>query len=592
MFRSLLLFTTLTSLSCGVTAQTYHLGEDFDPERYKAVPKVAPLSRGSFDELPSRVSLVSYAPQIGNQKGSGSCVGWASTYSAASIAWALTVEQSGGRLPKSGPFSPAFVFNRVKLSPNCEGGSYIDKALDDLTGNGTLPLSAFPYSDKQCQRTPSYAEFREAKQYAIEGYRRLSSVNSTRSLHIAVRRALAQGHPVVIGMLVGESFMKYNPAYSTWQATAQEEALYDRIGRRAMYQQNGYGGHAMSVVGYDDDRDGGAFHIMNSWGNDWGDRGFAWVKYRDFIRWVNSAYEVVPQIAEAPEPEVPDFNGRVVLKGFRQTDLPLTQKSSGFGLQSALHSGARLRAEVTVSDDSYVYVIGTDAATARHTVLFPQQGQVSPLVSAGDTILLPGPTEDYYSRLDQTAGTDYLIVLHSREKLDVNTLAQQMDANGSRDLRQRLTVATKGRLVAMDKTELANAGRYKAIMGNEGILATVIDIEHRGQSVGNADKAGPEIVIISPEVENTDAYVDGDKLVRYVSGDEVLVKGLAQDESEITEVEITNGFDIKFSSRGPFVARVDLTDVPVGSNKTLTVRSRDQYNNESSKTMTILRVQP
>ena len=129
-------------------------------------------------------------------------------------------------------------------------------------------------------------------------------------------------------------------------------------------------------------------------------------------------------------------------------------------------------------------------------------------------------------------------------------------------------------------------------MGNEGILATVIDIEHRGQSPGDVDNAGPEIVIITPEVENTDAYVDGDKLVRYVSGDEVLVKGLAHDESEITEVEITNGFDIKFSSRGPFVARVDLTDVAVGSTKTLTVRSRDQYNNESSKTLTILRVQP
>lgn len=592
MFRSLLFVTTLVSLSCGVTAQTYHLGEDFDPERYKAVPKVAPLSRGSFDELPSRVSLVPYAPKIGNQKGSGSCVGWASTYSAASIAWALTVEQSGGRLSQPGPFSPAFVFNRIKVSPDCEGGSNIGKALRDLEGNGTLPLSEFPYSDKHCQRQPSSTEFGRAQQYAIEGYRRLSSVYSTRSLHIAVRRALAQGHPVVIGMLVGESFMKYNPSYQTWRATAEEVALYNRIGRDQMYQIEGFGGHAMSVVGYDDDRDGGAFHIMNSWGSNWGDRGYAWVKYSDFIRWVRSAYEVIPQIAEAPEPEVPDFNGRVVLKGFRQTDLSLTQKSSGFGLQSALHSGARLRAEVTVSDDSYVYVIGTDAATARHTVLFPHEGEVSPLVSAGDTILLPGPTEDYYSRLDQTAGTDYLIVLHSREKLDVKTLAQRMDANGSRDLRQRLQAAAQGRLVALDKTELGNAGRYKAIMGNEGILATVIDIEHRGQSPGDVDNAGPEIVIITPEVENTDAYVDGDKLVRYVSGDEVLVKGLAHDESEITEVEITNGFDIKFSSRGPFVARVDLTDVAVGSTKTLTVRSRDQYNNESSKTLTILRVQP
>ncbi|WP_421419766.1 C1 family peptidase [Pseudoalteromonas lipolytica] len=575
-----------------ISTQTYKLGEDFDPVRYQATPKVASLTRGSFDELPAKASLMEYAPLVGNQKNSGSCVGWASAYSAASIAWAITVEQAKDHLNHPGPFSPAFVFNRIKASNDCEGGSNIESALNDLTYNGTLPLAAFPYSDSQCKRTPTDTEFEQAEQFVIEGYRRLSSVNSTRSLHIAVRRALVKKNPVVIGMIVGPSFMSYKNTHNTLRISTEDNELYDRVGRDAMYKVDGFGGHAMTVVAYDDNRDGGAFLIMNSWGSSWGTNGFVWVKYSDFIRWVRSAYEIIPQIPEEPESKTPDFNGSIELKGFRQQSLPLIQTANGLSLQTPLYSGARLRAEVSVSTDSYVYVIGTDDTTSKHVVLFPQLGEVSPLVSAGDTILLPGPTEDFYTRLDQNSGTDYLIVLHSRNKLDVRKLAQNMDASIHRDLHQRLMSASNGRLVPLDQVSLTKIGNYEAVVGNDGILAMIIDIKHLDKPYDSPDKTGPNIVITSPEIENTDAYVDGDTVLRYASGDEVIVKGIAQDESEIVELDVTNAFDIKFSSRGPFVARVDLTDITVGSSKTIIVRSRDQYKNESSQSITISRVKP
>ncbi len=578
--------------SAATCAQTYTLGEDYDRERYLAVPKVAPLSRGDFDDLPSRVSLLNYAPPVGDQGSSGSCVGWASTYAVGSIAWGLAVEKSQGRLASAGPFSPAFVFNRIKVSSDCEGGSNIERALNDLAHNGTLPLSQFAYYENACSRTPTSAEMDRAEQYMIEGYRRLSSDYSRRSLHLSVRRALAQQHPVVIGMLVGPSFMQYNTRNGALQISAEENGLYDRVGFDGMYEVEGFGGHAMAVVGYDDNRAGGAFHIMNSWDRGWGDGGFAWVRYEDFIRWVRSAYEVIPQISEEPEPERPDFNGRIVLKGFRQAALPLSAHEQGFRLPVPLHSGARLRAEVSVSADSYVYVIGTDDSSGKHTVLFPQQGRVSPLVSAGDTLLLPGPTEDFYSRLDQSAGTDYLVVLHSRQPLDAQKLAQAMSQSGKPDVYQRLRAAGGAGLLSADKLSFNSAGTYEAIMGNEGIVATVVSIQHLDVPAGGIDQSGPQIVIVSPEVDNADAYADGDQTLRYVSGDEVVIKGIAQDESEIADLDVTNGFDIKFSSRGPFVARVDLTDVAVGSRKVLTVRSRDAHNNESTQAITIQRVNP
>jgi hypothetical protein len=42
-------------------------------------------------------------------------------------------------------------------------------------------------------------------------------------------------------------------------------------------------GHAMVLIGYDDEKYGGSFQIVNSWGEDWGDNGKIWIKYEDFV---------------------------------------------------------------------------------------------------------------------------------------------------------------------------------------------------------------------------------------------------------------------------------------------------------------------
>ena len=46
----------------------------------------------------------------------------------------------------------------------------------------------------------------------------------------------------------------------------------------------------MCVVGYDDFKYGGAFEVMNSWGEEFGDDGFIWIKYSDFYKLVQEAY--------------------------------------------------------------------------------------------------------------------------------------------------------------------------------------------------------------------------------------------------------------------------------------------------------------
>jgi hypothetical protein len=66
------------------------------------------------------------------------------------------------------------------------------------------------------------------------------------------------------------------------------------------------GGHAMTVVGYDDARQ--AFRLVNSWGKQWGDRGFAWISYEAFNSNVRESYtatvtrNLIPVAVNAPEP--------------------------------------------------------------------------------------------------------------------------------------------------------------------------------------------------------------------------------------------------------------------------------------------------
>jgi len=49
------------------------------------------------------------------------------------------------------------------------------------------------------------------------------------------------------------------------------------------------GSHAMLIVGYDNDRNGGSFKVRNSWGKWWGDDGYCWITYASFKNSESSA---------------------------------------------------------------------------------------------------------------------------------------------------------------------------------------------------------------------------------------------------------------------------------------------------------------
>ena len=237
-------------------------GMQMKKELYDSIKVYQKLDTAKL-HLPLAVSLAAYCPRRLNQGDQNSCVGWATAYAARSILEAQATHAD----PNSLAFSPSYIYNQVHLA-DCEG-SYMPVALAKLANNGLLSLDEFPYSDETCDRLPSEAQKLRATRYRITGFSRLTKNIKDAEGNFAidtvsVKQMLAAGSPVIIGAIITTSFDSLRQA--VWQPTPNDVPL---------------GGHAMCVVGYNDTlAGGGAFMLMNSWGEEWADKGMAWVRYR------------------------------------------------------------------------------------------------------------------------------------------------------------------------------------------------------------------------------------------------------------------------------------------------------------------------
>jgi len=281
LFLLIIHFLTITFLF----AQHNGKGLTFaDEDEYKDIPLATVPMMGS---LPKTKDLSSWFPTPGDQGEQGSCVGWAVAYALKSYQEA--VERNIRPTRRDNIYSPAFIFNQIKLS-DCDGGSYLKDALNLLKKEGCASISNFNYSEHSCNRTPSSSIKRSARQYIIADWRRVDYENETE-----VKSQLNSGFPVVIGMDVDDDFQ-------------------DLIGNDIYNYSTGRnsGGHAMVVVGYDDYKQ--AYKIMNSWGTDWGNGGFVWVSYDLFEQKVHEAYTAQDVVVSNPpdideviiEDEIPD----------------------------------------------------------------------------------------------------------------------------------------------------------------------------------------------------------------------------------------------------------------------------------------------
>ncbi|MEO0899394.1 MAG: C1 family peptidase [Bacteroidota bacterium] len=443
----------------GIEDSPFSTGATYNEAKFLETEIFEPLAYGS-NGVPSSFSLLKYAPPRQNQGRQGSCVGWASAYAARSILYA----RETGKNPSQVPFSPSFLYNHIAIpNSNCQG-SYLPDAMGFMKQYGSLPLSQFPYDPSTCRLRASDSEARVASQFKVRGYQRLTKGRSTPDMQ-AIRQYIAKGGPVVIGMEVGGSFMQAMEGRKLWQPTQRDRS------------KRGFGGHAMCVIGYDDNFAGGAFQIMNSWGPEWGENGVCWVTYRDFDFYVMEAYGLYPmgQSVQANKDRLAVKFALVLNNGGRSVQLRNTGGNT-FKTMQALNKGDKFKIAVTNSVECYTYVFGAETDGSSY-VLFPYTNKHSAYCGLTGVRLFP---RDYSMVPDGLGNQDYMAVVVSKRELDYQAINNAINSARGNNYAEKVNNALRSKFIPNVKysggTEISFDGK---IQGSKDAVAVVMAIDKK-----------------------------------------------------------------------------------------------------------------
>lgn len=142
---------------------------------------------------------------------------------------------------------------------NEDSGASLRDGMKVLKNNGVCPEDIRPYDINSFIDTPTDTENIQAKKYIIPGYQRLSSLND-------IKHAVFNNHPVAFSIILYESF----------ESSVKSDGLIPI----PQLDEQELGGHAMCIVGYNNEYNGGVLIVRNSWGTDWGNNGYCFLPYK------------------------------------------------------------------------------------------------------------------------------------------------------------------------------------------------------------------------------------------------------------------------------------------------------------------------
>lgn len=172
-------------------------------------------------------------------------------------------------------FTPSRLFiyyneRYVEGSVDQDAGAMLRDGVKVMAKMGVCPESMWKYDDADdfFKKQPSKECYDFAQKCTVKNYARVEQDKNVEQMKACIKH----GYPFVFGFTVLTSF---------------QEAAKD--GKMVMPQKNDQvrGGHAVCAVGYDDFQQ--CFIVRNSWGEEWGDKGYFYMPY---------AYICEPQLAQ------------------------------------------------------------------------------------------------------------------------------------------------------------------------------------------------------------------------------------------------------------------------------------------------------
>jgi C1A family cysteine protease len=203
----------------------------------------------SIDKLtiPGHVDLRPKMPSVQNQGSVGSCTG----HAAVAIMEHNMIAQSRPYMSLSRLFA-YYNARAVEGNAGVDSGATLRDMIKSLAKKGVCSEELWPYDISKLTVKPSKTAYRKAVQNQIRVYARLVDLSD-------MLLCLAAGFPFMFGFTV----------YSGFESSDVAETGVLKLPGSAEYP---VGGHAVVAVGYD--REMKHFLIRNSWGDDWGQRGY------------------------------------------------------------------------------------------------------------------------------------------------------------------------------------------------------------------------------------------------------------------------------------------------------------------------------
>lgn len=281
------IFYILLLVSLNIVGQGFNFSS---PEQLQEVDNFSSDEKGFAEDLPASHFFDKYAPPIISQKG-GTCVGFSSLYYGLSIMYNIEHDYTDFAEKYANSFDPYFIYSIVhNADETCDDGLIMYDAMQTLSKIGSKKMF-YPsfltcdssWDEDKFSRTVKYTE-----PYKIKNFYFINPAED--GFTNKVKQIVNYDMPVIIGAKITNSLFSYSEnntngvsSNGLWSPSDDEEEV---------------GGHAMCVVGYDDNRFGGSFKIVNSWGYDFGENGYLWLKYEDFNKYVIEAYVIEPSTLE------------------------------------------------------------------------------------------------------------------------------------------------------------------------------------------------------------------------------------------------------------------------------------------------------
>lgn len=285
----LLLALLATSILAANAQEEFGTGLLFDQAAFvREVEKTPEFSNDGrrAGDLPRWFSLRPYTPYPKNQGAINSCIGWAMGYATMTTQRAYEKRLTNRKEITDNAFSALYIYNQIKEG-SCMSGAFVQKAAAFLAQSGDCKSADFDFPYDDCERAPKPVLVSQSQNHIIKDYVALFDKETpAKTAVMRCKRSIAEGKPVVVGMNITESLKRVSKMDPYWQpsGSAMDKTL---------------GGHALSVIGYNDSL--GVFEIMNSWGPTWGDQGYFFVSYKNFMEHAFQGVQLIlPELDLSP----------------------------------------------------------------------------------------------------------------------------------------------------------------------------------------------------------------------------------------------------------------------------------------------------